>query len=253
MENAVDALKMAAAILVFIIAISTSFSLFSTAKQTSDTIISMRDKQKYLEAADFEGYLYTSDEKIKNGKNSNFTEEGYRIVNKSDVFSTIYRYNKEKYGVTIVDYNTHDVIARFDSNTESNIEKAGYIDSVKKVEKTLENNIKVKIDGNELKPTIDLNTLYRIINSNTVYCGAPWYGNDNEIKKRIISDIWGTTYVYTNKEYKGKDLNTRLNNKEIIEVTNEIDVSKYLEDGETKTDLLQQYEIPTVEVIYILK
>lgn len=250
MENAVDALKMAAAILIFIIAISTSFSLFSTAKQTSDTIISMRDKQKYLEATDLEGYLYTSNGKI--GDTDNFTKEGYRIVNKSDVFSTIYRYNKEKYGVTIVDYDTKEVIARFDSNTESNIEKDGYIDSVTE---TLEDNMKVKIDGEELKPNINLKELYKIKiqGTGTIYYGAPWYGNDNEIKERIISDISGRTYNYNKKEYEGKNLNEKLNGKTIIEVTNEIDVSKYLQDGDTKTDLLQQYEIPTVEVIYILK
>ena len=61
MENAADALKLAAAILIFIIAIATSFSLFGTAKETADSIITMRDKQAYLEAAELDnGILYTS-------------------------------------------------------------------------------------------------------------------------------------------------------------------------------------------------
>ena len=51
MENVAEALKMAAAVLIFIIAIATSFSIFGTAKQTSDSIITMRDKQAYLESA----------------------------------------------------------------------------------------------------------------------------------------------------------------------------------------------------------
>ena len=65
MENAADALKMVAAILIFIIAIASSFSLFGTAKQTADSIIGMRDKQKYLEAAELDnGIFYTSSSAI---------------------------------------------------------------------------------------------------------------------------------------------------------------------------------------------
>ena len=61
MENAADALKMAAAVIIFMIAIASSFSLFGQAKQTADSIIGMRDKQKYLEAAELDGgILYTS-------------------------------------------------------------------------------------------------------------------------------------------------------------------------------------------------
>lgn len=65
MENAVDALKMAAAILIFIIAIGSSFSLFGTAKQTADSIILMRNKQAYLEHEELEGTLYTSSKNIR--------------------------------------------------------------------------------------------------------------------------------------------------------------------------------------------
>lgn len=54
-----------------------------------------------------------------------------------------------------------------------------------------------------------------------------------------------------------KKLLEQLKNKKIIEVTNEIDRSAYLtetgEDGEPiVTNLLQQYEMPTVEIVYIL-
>ena len=48
-----------------------------------------------------------------------------------------------------------------------------------------------------------------------------------------------------------------MRNKKIVEVTNEIDRSSYLteteEDGTTiQTNLLQQYELPTVEIVYII-
>ena len=56
MENAVEALKTAAAILVFVIAITVSFTMFSKAKTTADSIITMQDKQEYL---DFLAELFT--------------------------------------------------------------------------------------------------------------------------------------------------------------------------------------------------
>ena len=97
MENAVDALKIAAAILVFIIAIGTSFSVFGTAKQTADAIITMRDKQAYLDAPELDGgVFYTSSSAVESGNAEGVTTLGHRIVGFDDVISTIYRYSKEK-------------------------------------------------------------------------------------------------------------------------------------------------------------
>lgn len=47
MENASDALKMAFAIFVFIIALSIVFSLFSTIKETADAVLFYSDKTNY--------------------------------------------------------------------------------------------------------------------------------------------------------------------------------------------------------------
>ena len=119
MENAASALKMAAAILIFIIAISCSFSLFGTAKRTADSIIGIKDKQAYLQSAEVaNGILYTSSEDIEAEKIPTLTKQGDRIVNSNDVISTIYRYSKEKYGVTIMD-SSGKVKVRYDSNTEN--------------------------------------------------------------------------------------------------------------------------------------
>ena len=43
---------------------------------------------------------------------------------------------------------------------------------------------------------LDLNNIYKLqVNGNTnITCGAPWYGNDSEIIKRINKDINGGTY-----------------------------------------------------------
>lgn len=282
MENAVDALKMAAAALIFIIAIGTSFSIFGTAKQTADSIIGMRDKQAYLESASLDnGILYTSSTAIQ-GNTIGLTEEqkkeksnvigvtknGDRIVTIDDIISTLYRYSKEKYGVTIVKENG-TVLARFDSTTESLMTMYSSIIPAKLIE--YEEQLKINTTTfyatpNELK----LKDLYKIdIAGNTtvaedmkIKCGAPWYGNEEQIQKRIACELSGAKYTYNGQSFKRTkgllDILKAPNVEQIVEVTNEIDNSKYLQediDGDGKgdnTSLLQQYELPTIEIVYII-
>lgn len=273
MENAADALKMAAAILIFIIAIASSFSLFGTAKQTADSIIGMRDKQAYLEAAEEEvgGILYTSSSSIKGDETetditkeyvSGVTKKGDRVVGIDDVISTIYRYSKEKYGVTIVK-SDGTVIARFDSSTESEVQNYNSFgeEFFEKYKEIVRKNIKTDYCKEpKFTSTDKIEDLYKInIDGNiNIKYGAPWYGDDEEIQKRINADISGGTYENNGQIfYEGKNLLSELEGKKIIEVTNEIDQSKYLSDtneagDKIETNLLQQYQMPTVEIIYIV-
>lgn len=262
MENAVDALKIAAAVLVFIIAIGSSFSLFGTAKHTADSIITMRDKQAYLEAAELgNGILYTSSDYVASGSATGVDFNGNRIVNVSDVVSTIYRYSKEKYGVTIIGKNSKKVIARYDSNTDSVMTQWNKItDSDKKND--FRDSIKTRISTTYVKAediTLDIESLYNISiegGSRSIKVGAPWYGNEEEIQKKIGCDLKGKTYTKNGQSYSvyyDNSLLTLLNDAtKITEVINEIDNSTYLKDGTEETDLLQQYEMPTVEIVYIL-
>ena len=80
MENAVDALKTAVAVLIFIIAITASFTMFAKAKVTADSIITSKDKQEYLESAELDEVLYTDSESIKTNTTSvTMTQYGDRI------------------------------------------------------------------------------------------------------------------------------------------------------------------------------
>ena len=261
MENAADALKMAAAVLIFIIAIASSFSLFGTAKQTADSVIGMRDKQKYLDAAELDTVLYVSSDVISkedykegNSQVVGLTTKGDRIVGIDDVISTIYRYNKEKYGVTIVKANG-EVIARFDSNTENvmsqyNNIKSGFDKYVSELEKnTSTSYTSPKFSNNKLQELYAIS----VAGNSKIRYGAPWYGNDNQIQKRVSADIDGTEYKFNGQTYQGKGIYDKIkNSQKIIEVVNEIDQSQYLKDGTNETELLQQYKMPTVEVIYIV-
>lgn len=259
MENAVDALKTAVAVLIFIIAITASFTMFAKAKVTADSIITSRDKQEYLESADLANILYTDSTSIQS---ATMTQFGDRIVQVEDVISSIYRYNLEKYGVTIVSTNG-EVLARFDSNTE-NIMRQWYnivdkdgktADSIRnEFAEKIKNNIQINAkkylnSGQEISlDKTSLESLYKVdVTGNTsIKVGAPWYGNESEIIKRCNADINGIKYNYNSIDYQGKNIYNTLKNKSIIEVINEIDNSKYV--GDT---LLQDYQLPTIEIVYI--
>lgn len=81
MENSVDALKIAFAIFIFVVAITVTFSLVSKAKSTSEYVLFYTDKTNFYERL--------------NSKTKN------REVFVSDVISTLYRYYKESLCVTI--------------------------------------------------------------------------------------------------------------------------------------------------------
>lgn len=263
MENAVDALKIAAAILIFIIAVASSFSLFGTAKHTADSIITMRDKQVYLEADELEGVLYTSSQKVSTYEG--FTEYGDRIVGMGEVISTIYRYSKEKYAVTIMD-SQGNVKVRYDSSTE-NVMRQWYniTDTDTQTEQEQKNDYIDEIKKNISTTYVDqinlnLEEVYELTTegNSKIKCGAPWYGNEEQIRLRISKDIEGDDYTYNKQTYTNKilqqdgGLQGLLEGKKIVEVTNEIDQSKYLEDNGEKTNLLQEYQMPTVEIVYII-
>lgn len=82
MENAVKALEMAFAVMIFIIALSVSMYAFNNAKKTSDIMLYAQDKTNYYE---YQG---------AKGK----TAED-RIVGLETIIPTVYKYYKEEYTV----------------------------------------------------------------------------------------------------------------------------------------------------------
>ena len=99
MENATDALMMAFAVFIFVIAITLIFSLVSQAKSTADYVLFYNDKTNFYEH---------SDSKEKN-----------REVSVTEVISSLYRYYKESLCV-IVDLGEEK--PKFDlSNTYSTV------------------------------------------------------------------------------------------------------------------------------------
>lgn len=92
MENAADALKIAFAVLVFIIAIAIIFVMVSKVRTTADIVLYYSDKTNFYDH--YSGN--NEDEKTAD-------ENGNRIVTITEIISTLYRYYKESVAVTIVD------------------------------------------------------------------------------------------------------------------------------------------------------
>lgn len=89
MENAVDALKIAFAVIVFVIALSIGMYMFTQAKVTSDIVLQKSDITEFMEYTEVENY-----------------EEGVdRIVGLETIIPTLYKYYKENYTVIFRDSN----------------------------------------------------------------------------------------------------------------------------------------------------
>lgn len=107
MENAADALKIAFAIFIFVIAITVTFSIISQVKSTADVVLYHTDE------TNFYGY---SNSKKKN-----------RSVSVPEIISTLYRYNNESISVAV--QLKSDVEYIFDVGRETIVKQDGTIDS----------------------------------------------------------------------------------------------------------------------------
>lgn len=95
MENAVDALKMAFAVLVFVLAISIGIAVFTQARTASDVILQGQDSTEYY------NYIHAGIYDDETGEWISIGET--RIVGIETVIPTLYRYYKENYTVVFLE------------------------------------------------------------------------------------------------------------------------------------------------------
>lgn len=172
MENAVDALKIAFAVMVFTIALSVAMATFSQARETSEAVLFMNDKTNYYNydeggeatvinpGTDLE---YTEYEITKTDGSPNITYTDKRIVGIEAIIPTLYRYYKENYTVIFVenDGTTGIPIYDLDSNNEWS-------------KNSTSNHINY----------FDLNS--------EITANCPWVGTVNDIKKNLDLFLYGT-------------------------------------------------------------
>lgn len=169
MENAVEALKLAFAVLVFVLALSVAMFAFSKARETADIVLESSDNQRYYDS-------------IETG-----TEN--RIVGFETVIPTVYKYDKERYKVT---FKT----GTYDATTDT-VTITGPLEIY-----TTESNQKLWNEDyvNDYDGTTNSasGTEKRICSLDLVeetQRNEPWVGNTDEIKKHLDAIFSGGEYV----------------------------------------------------------
>lgn len=244
MENAVDALKIGFALLVFAIAIALTFSVIGQARVASDAVFASTDKAQFYDYATEEDY---------NAKVN-------RIVSFETILPTIHRYAKEQYAVTIFDKEGKPIV-RYDLYTEGfmanwnetikNLNSGN--DSIKRKATDTYNAVESRLSqvqsvvNKDLDKNVDVmeyignkSTIYY---TNLLYSGknedlgskitvvAPWVGEpDTDTLYRVKADMTGDEYTKNNVTYKGKNL-LQYKDKKFKEMFIEVATS-----GETVTD-----------------
>ena len=102
MENAVDALKMAGAVLLFVLAISVAIVSFGQARETADTILDYKDRETVY----IDGNLYYK------------TTGTERTVGLETIIPTIYRAYIENYKIVFEGLNEPIYTLKLSGNTE---------------------------------------------------------------------------------------------------------------------------------------
>lgn len=210
MENAVEALKMAFAVLLLTFALSISIAFFSKARSTAETVLQSSDKTAYY---DYTRYDLPED------------PSGNRIVSYETIIPTLYKYDKERYKVVFKQGN-------YDSST-------GVLTNVRPLAIYETESTRANWNKNYVND-FDGRTAYNTTYSEMRICSfdiieetqrnEPWVGSAKQVKLHLDAIFGGGEYTLpqdnTRKiNYSGNPLSRR-NNKfveqigEITTVTN---------------------------------
>lgn len=260
MENAAEALKMAFAVFVFVIALTLVFSVISQARATADAVFKLHDR-------DVSFY----DELEGTTNLSSYRNNSYRTVGWSTVVPTIYRYKMENYGVTIIDEgsdNPGHIVARFSEKTEdvaqnyfknkkNNISKdhVKYLNEhiLKTVNSTPELKEYDDADNNSTSNSLYqlFFKLYKLDKANQDF-GALWLNNDEYMVDRLDADLGedeNKEATFSSGKHKGLGLANKTSkngkkykNESFIEYFKTVETTK--PNGDTDT---------IFEIIYVVQ
>lgn len=181
MENAADALKMAAWVLIFVVALSIIINAFGMARQTTDILISYNDNEYYTD----------------------YVEQGNteRKVGYETIIPAIYRAYKENYKIIFLNNDGTPMYFYENKNTK---EQINYIDLEKQNvgnDTAKEEFIKYIVTGKEIN-----NSQYKFEN----FYDIKNNGLYNQIKGKQFTESLG---VYYQEEIDGNQSNTPDANK----------------------------------------
>ena len=247
MENAVKALEMAFAVMIFIIALSVSMYAFNNAKKTSDIMLYAQDKTNYYE---YQG---------AKGK----TAED-RIVGLETIIPTVYKYYKENYTVLFRqgNYNTQTgelsnlrYLKIYDTPSKSKSSTNGVVlwGTSNTYDTLMQNKYAQFFDGGY---TQSLNTeIFSFDLEEETLRHEPWTGNYSKVRKNLDCFFNGEKYKNPNTglEYKdyqyanGKSFMEQYKNKQFLETIGEYKYSSTqsnanndTQDGSSISSLVKQ-------------
>lgn len=184
MENAVDAIKMAFGMMVFVIAMSATMYLFNAVSSTSQVLLYAADETNYYDNIEIDE---SAGESITTRK-----------VNVETIIPTLYRYYKENFAVQIYNKNGK-MVQIFDVNIEGKVRKAASTISSRRTgeQNALMSLYGVTLTGGDADKT------------NPYLFEAPWIGNTSkDIKTRIDLYVNGECgYINNTKvDYRNNNL-----------------------------------------------
>ena len=190
MENAIDALKIAFAIMVFVMALSITIMMFSQLNEVSKIVLARSDKTTY--------YEYT--ESLDGLTDEQKEEKRFRIVGLETIIPTLYKYPKERYTVLFLNKDGKPLelyksqMPREDWGSGIEIDEKG--NTINKdwgnIGKYYSNNNpdQQQEDKNKNVCAFDL--------SDEEIRHEPWIGSTKDIKKNIDVFLYGGEYKYIN-------------------------------------------------------
>ena len=187
MDNALDALKIAFAVLVFVIALSISMKVFGQAKLVSDEVFYMTDKTNF--------YEYTSGDNSPDG----------RIVSGETIIPTLYRYYKENFNVIIKDERGNELKAAGADYVQTYRsllpQEIGHV-RVINLDELVSNKYIDPLKDERGNILWEFNLEQEIKKYSKNYRNAPWVGNANiDTKLRVDVEVSGISQKINGVEY----------------------------------------------------
>lgn len=176
MDNATEALKIAASVLVFVLALTLSMFLFRQLTETGVFIFEHALRPKYAREI-----------KVADLPKSSINSLNKRIVTKNDVISALYRYPKETVAITILDKSGKELQV-FDKNIEANVRnlvKLGITDP----------SLSGSGNADSAKLNRELLRKFNTFSDPRYLYGAPWIGDNVMMRQRV------SYYIGGKKEY----------------------------------------------------
>lgn len=197
MENASDAIIMAGAVLIFVIALTVAMTVFSQARATVDTVVYASDRTNHYEYLDID-----ISNNIKN-----------RIVGLETIIPTLYKYYKENYTVVFLDEKGNGLELYKTQTNKANWTKHEKEDGTY----VIKDFVVDKYPGMENESKKDNPKICSFDVNEELVRREPWVGDPIETRKNLQAFIEGDVYKWANGSGKEYNYKTAVKGKSFIE------------------------------------